>query len=179
MTDYSNRKTNKLGDVGERWFELWCSDNDYIAINVGKDEFIGFESKIDFIVKHITSDKVSRWEVKTDNSLSKTGNMFVETSDDKAAKSLGWYYTSKAQNICYIDYNNRIMYMFTFSSLRSYVEEHQVREACCYDRTKTRVGKLVKMSNFEKYIEDNKGKLFKIDVDEKYLIDTADMIANL
>ncbi|HCT64451.1 MAG TPA: hypothetical protein DIC60_04150 [Lachnospiraceae bacterium] len=160
MKDYSTTKTLILGDKGEQWFADWCRCNNKNAINCGKDEFLGFDCGIDFIVLNFTNGKLSKWDAKTDSLIHSTGNMFIEMYSDLHNKEHGWYFKSKADCICYIDEYNEILYLFGKKSLQLYMEEHELKSANCTDYftsfTKVRQGKLVSISKFEQWCLENK-----------------------
>ena len=175
MKDYSKRETNIKGDKGEQWFYDWCCSKGYVVLKVGKDDFLGYESGIDFITQIVGSDNVAKWDVKCDSVMHNTGNMFIEIYSDLDKKELGWYYTSKAKNYCYIDEYNEILYLFTKKSLTLYMEEFQPKTAICVDDfrnfIKKRQGRLVNISQFEKWCKENNQKFVKeyrcIDFDDE------------
>lgn len=157
-----------IGDIGEKWFEDFMTKQmGFTTIPIGKDDFLGIQMKMDFICYKPKSDKnkelVTRWEVKTCTRISETGNMFVECFDDRAKLSLGWFNTTKANHICYIDYKQELMYFFELKSLTEYVNTHSLRKASCYDkasdgsdRTIEREGYLVNVDRFKAWCKTNK-----------------------
>ena len=85
--------------------------------------------------------------------------MFIEMYSDYDKKEKGWYFTSKVDNYCYIDEKQELLYFFTKKGLIKYIEEAELKITYCYDYfgsfIKKRQGKLVNISQFEKWCKEN------------------------
>jgi hypothetical protein len=68
-------------------------------------------------------------EVKTEEAIAETGNIYVETVTNCDTGLAGWYYKSKADKLFYIDWPNQILYVFDFDDFRQEVEliKHRLR----------------------------------------------------
>lgn len=105
--------------------EYWTQDIDLIAIKDGKETTI---------------------EVKWDNVINKSGNLFVETETDIDKGKNGWFKFCKADLLFYGDAKKNIFYVIKMSDLRDFIEKHnslQQRRAGDYNYK----GELKKVSN--------------------------------
>lgn len=83
--------------------KFWKQDIDFSAEKNGKLEYI---------------------EVKWDNRIHQTNNMYVETQTDIDNNKDGWFNICKADYIFYGDSYNNLFYKFKFSDLKDYIEKH-------------------------------------------------------
>lgn len=64
-------------------------------------------------------------EVKWDQLIATTGNMFIETVSDIESNKDGWYKFCEADFLFYGDAENKLYYVFRFSELKQWVEAHK------------------------------------------------------
>lgn len=64
-------------------------------------------------------------EVKWDQLIASTGNMFIETVSDTEKNKDGWFIFCKADLLFYGDAANKLYYVFRFSELKQWIEEHK------------------------------------------------------
>ena len=79
--------------------------------------------------------RCSSIEVKTDNRISRTRNLFVETFNPRSIDQAGWLFFSKAELLYYLDSENLIVYVFRLDELRAFVERNRrnLKTAYVYD----------------------------------------------
>ena len=83
-------------------------------------------------------------EVKWDNVISRTGNMFIETFTDLDKSKQGWFLFCEADYIFYGDSKNNLFHIFRTQNLRDYISNHTTPERKAPDYNKR--GKLKKIS---------------------------------
>lgn len=76
---------------------------------------------IDIIVDNIPI------EIKADNLISKTGNIFAERYSHKGLKTQGWIYKTKATYIYYYDTVRDIIYSILTQDLLNYIDKYKQR----------------------------------------------------
>lgn len=64
-------------------------------------------------------------EVKWDQLIATTGNMFIETVSNIESNKDGWYKFCEADFLFYGDAENKLYYVFRFSELKEWVEAHK------------------------------------------------------
>lgn len=64
-------------------------------------------------------------EIKTDNRISETGNLFIETFNECSKGGKGWFRFCEAQFIFYTDAANKITYIFLMDELKQYISIHE------------------------------------------------------
>lgn len=169
MSNYQFTKDLQHGKVGEKWFHDFCIDKGIICINVGEDGFLGIESGIDFIVQY-QDGTIAKFDVKFDSVMHRTGNMFIETYQDKGKK--GWYYNSKSTCYCYIDEYNGVLYMYTKAALEEYINSHKLSLRSITKNIDNRqvTGILVNINKFSDWCMENNHNLIKyvrlLDIDD-------------
>lgn len=156
-----NSTTNAKGDKAEAYFEKVYSSKGYIIHDFRKD----ISCMLDDVDYSIFSEEegTQKVEVKGDYYMYKSGNMFVENEVD------GWYYTTKADVIAYIDMQNEIIYQYELSALQAYIEEHEcsLETRSCYNKKtcKETYGWLVKIKDFIEWCNDEGITTYKIQDD--------------
>lgn len=63
-------------------------------------------------------------EVKWDNVINKSGNLFVETETDIDIGKKGWFKFCKADLLFYGDAKRNIFYVIKMSDLRDFIQKH-------------------------------------------------------
>ena len=102
---------------------------------------------IDFLV-----DDTFYMQLKTDYRCGKTGNLFLQheleyfLGDTKE----GWFHTSGANYLLYLDIRNGILYLYRLEKLREYVRTHKVISRCCRDANKIVYGYCVPIVELRK-----------------------------
>lgn len=81
---------------------------------------------IDFVVS--SEAESFTVEVKWDNRISATGNMFIETVTDLDRCKEGWFSFCLADYIYYGDSVNQLFYVFKTNDLREFVSNHIMEE---------------------------------------------------
>lgn len=107
---------------------------------------------IDFIARK--GNEEITVEVKWDNRISSSGNMFVETITDIDKSKQGWFEFCQADYIFYGDSKNNLFYVFKTNDLRQFMRynETQSRKAPDYNYrkkvNKVSQGELVSIKEF-------------------------------
>ena len=81
---------------------------------------------IDFVVS--SEAESFTVEVKWDNRISATGNMFIETVTDLDRCKEGWFSFCQADYIYYGDSYNQLFYVFKTNDLRDFVSSHYMEQ---------------------------------------------------
>lgn len=117
-----------------------------------------FSKDIDFLI--IRGQEQHYIEVKWDNWIHQTGNMFIETTTDLDFNKDGWFKFCRAEFIFYGDARNELFYVYRLDDLKAYIQEVynslQARKAPDYNRRgqlrKVSQGLLVSIDDFrQKY----------------------------
>ena len=75
---------------------------------------------IDFLASR--NGKQASLEIKADNRIAKTGNIYLELYTNEFTSCNGWFFYCEADFICYIDTQRLVMYCFRFADLVEYYE---------------------------------------------------------
>lgn len=128
----------KRGEQGERAvINTMISRGHTVEDLTSNKEF--FEKDIDFIVSGKTC------ELKTDYVIGRTGNLFLEDymeyTKDFSRRS-GFFNTSEAEFLFYLDAKNKVLYIYDFEQLRAYVKENSafIKRRSCNDGYKVIYG---------------------------------------
>lgn len=78
--------------------------------------------------------RCSTIEIKTDNRVSRTRNLFIESANPRSQGG-GWYFFTKADLLYYLDSENLIVYVIKMEELRAFIERNRrnLRTAYVYD----------------------------------------------
>lgn len=143
---YKNKKPND-GKEGERLAKQWLEGQGYAVQDVsGNSVFWGQD--IDLIATR-GNDTVTI-EVKWDNIIANTGNLYVETITDIDKQKQGWFGFCCADMLMYGSKKERLFYVIRVSDLHEYIDNHPLlEERKAVDWTgKVSKGKLVPIKEF-------------------------------
>ena len=139
MSIWTEQKS--IGDAGERiikqYMELKGNEVEDISMNPAY-----WEQDIDFIINSRTV------EVKTDNIISSSGNLFLEYEiehypEGKLSKrDKGWFSKCKAEYLFYYDIRKDILRVYELNDLKEYINNHYVstiQHTDCYDNGYIRI----------------------------------------
>lgn len=107
------------GEYQLRWF---LREHGYIVKDVSSDPTY-WEQDIDMIATNVFSHETVTIEVKWDNQLSQTGNLFIELENPRSQNGKGWLEFCLADYLAYGDAVNGIFYFIKLSDLRNYIYE--------------------------------------------------------
>lgn len=95
-----------------------------------------FDKDIDLIVTN-TTGITKTIEVKADNRIADTGNLFIEYLNPRSKGGLGWFRFCQADLLYYADMTNKLFYVFDYKALKAFVEEHksELKTISTYDRS--------------------------------------------
>lgn len=85
-----------------------------------------WDKDIDFVAQSGTERLTV--EVKWDNRIAQTGNMFIETITDLDNSTGGWFSFCQADYIYYGDSVNELFYVFKTEDLRAFVSSHMMEQ---------------------------------------------------
>lgn len=85
-----------------------------------------WDKDIDFVAQSGTERLTV--EVKWDNRIAQTGNMFIETITDLDNSKGGWFSFCQADYIYYGDSVNELFYVFKTEDLRAFVSSHMMEQ---------------------------------------------------
>lgn len=104
----------------------------HTVLDVSNEPYF-WKKDIDFIL-----DDNYTLEIKWDNVISTTGNLFIETCSDMDNKKQGWFMFCEADYLFYGDAEKQLFYVFSFSELKQHIEaykkEYKKRYAADYGR---------------------------------------------
>lgn len=149
ISDFKNQNNKaKEAEVIARKIVL---QNDFCGIYDTSDVKEYQEQDIDFIAYRNWSGEAVTFEVKNDDRINKTNNIFAEeeriysdhTSD-------GWLKCSKAEWFFYRDSVNQVSYLFALEDLKEFIKNNKTKAVTVPDYNKG------------KKIKDVKGKLINI-----------------
>lgn len=84
-----------------------------------------FGKDIDFLISR--GQEQHYIEVKWDNWIHHTGNMFIETTTDLDFNKDGWFKFCSAEFIFYGDAKQKLFYVYRLDDLKAYVKEEYNR----------------------------------------------------
>ena len=115
--------TKNSGDFGEDSVKQYLIRKYNCKIKDVSD-IVEFRKKdIDFLYS-IDGKGWTSVEVKTDNRMSKTGNIVVENAMfRKKGRVNGWLYYCEAHILCFVDDNNYVFYFFDWDKLRKEIKK--------------------------------------------------------
>lgn len=132
-----------VGKQGERLFKEIMIGRGYKVEDVsGNPEY--WEKDIDFIVTSPTSGEVKTFEVKYDQCINRTGNLYLEIANVHSKGQQGWFQFCQADYVAYGDAVAQTFYIISMADLREKVKQLPTRTAQCgFDS----VGRLVSLDD--------------------------------
>lgn len=106
-------------NAGEQELKEWLRGYGYKVKDVSDNPYY-WKKDIDLIV----NDKYTI-EVKWDNKLSETGNLFIEICADVDKGAEGWYNFCEADYLAYGAADEYVFLMFDFKKLKKHIEQHK------------------------------------------------------
>ena len=116
------------GKVGERLFSQQMQRKGYSVVDVsGNDQY--FAKDIDFIITNSTTGNTRTFEVKWDEKINTTGNLFLEISNPRSKQwnGEGWWKHCQADYLVYGDAVKRKFYVIPLLELRERVNTLSLR----------------------------------------------------
>ena len=86
------------------------------------------KADIDFVVVPADGGESRTVEVKSDNNISRTGNIFCEVITNVANKTPGWFTSSEATYLCIHDTKNNDIHFLLLDDLREYTKKNYTVE---------------------------------------------------
>ena len=133
----------KKGKVGEELAYNYLITRGWEVEDVSNNEEY-FSLDIDFLAAK-DGNSVSL-DVKTEEAMSRTGNMFIEDAityqDGRMAK--GWLYYSKAEYIWHVNPKNGVAFVYRLEDMQDYLRKAPRKCGTCRDGYKTVDGRLAK-----------------------------------
>lgn len=141
-----------IGIQGENAIYNYLVEHNYSVRDVSHDPAY-WPVDIDFIVsKNGVSQSI---EVKNCRNISKTGNLFVEHTQDIDRNEPGWIKVSEADQLYYRDDINQVCYVIDMADLRDYIQTRrgELRERRAFPNAvgKVAVGYLVQIQDLSLY----------------------------
>lgn len=104
------------GKYGERLFRNTMEQLGYkVEDTTNNPEY--YEKDIDFIITSPFSGKVKTFEVKWDDCINRTGNLYLEVENINSKGGRGWYEFCKADFLAYGDSRSRTFYIIPLLEL--------------------------------------------------------------
>lgn len=137
------------GKQGEKLFNKIMTGRNYTVKDVSGDQEY-WDKDIDFIVTSPTSGLTKTFEVKWDNKIHNTGNLYLELSNIHSKCGRGWFNFCQADYLAYGDAAANIFYIIPLLELKERVKMLPYRQASCgYDS----VGQLVSLEDIKDLIK--------------------------
>ncbi len=131
------------GKQGERLFANIMELRNYKVQDVSNNPAY-WEKDIDFIITSPTSGEVKTFEVKWDQCINRTGNLYLEIANVHSKGHQGWFQFCQADYLAYGDAVAQIFYIIPMAELRERVKQLPTRTAQCgFDS----VGRLVSLAD--------------------------------
>lgn len=109
---------------GEYELKNALRESGYKVKDVSMDPYYWHED-VDLIATNLSTNNVTKIEVKWDKRLADTGNFFIEINNPKGEYGKGWFKICKADILAYGDAVNKMFYLIKFPQLKKYIEEHE------------------------------------------------------
>lgn len=137
------------GKYGEALFSERMRALGYEVQDVSSDSC--YQGKdIDFIVTSPTSGLTKTFEVKWDERINQTGNMYLEIANKNSNGALGWFKFTTADYVAYGDAQAQCFYVVPLAALKAAVEQYNPRIGYCQDDS---AGYLLNINKVESYIQ--------------------------
>ena len=118
------------GKYGERLFQQIMSSRNYQVQDVSSNKQY-WHKDIDFIVTSPTTGITKTFEVKWDNRIATTNNLYIEIANTHSKDGLSWFRFCEADYLAYGDARKRKFYIIPMDQLREIVEKMPKRYSQC------------------------------------------------
>ena len=108
------------GKQGELLFKQIMQDKGYIVEDTTNNSDY-WSKDIDFIVTSTATGAVKTFEVKYDNRLNSTGNLFIETINPRSEGCCGWFEFIQADYLAYGDSITNQFYIIDVEYLKDFM----------------------------------------------------------
>ena len=138
----------KKGRVGEELSLNYLINKGWNVEDVSANEEY-FNLDIDFIAEK--NGTTVSLDVKTEEAMNRTGNMFIETGItylDGKYKG-GWLRYSKAEYIWHINPVNSMAFAYRLEDMKEYIKKNRCKMGSCRDEYKTVDGCLIKPEEYK------------------------------
>lgn len=137
------------GKKGERLFQQKMEQQGYEVINVSNNPDYYYKD-IDFIITSPTSGETKTFEVKFDDKINQTGNLYLELENIHSKCGLGWFEFCKADYIAYGDSKTETFYVISLLDLKKRANEVPRRIARCGNDS---YGQLVSLDDIQDLVK--------------------------
>lgn len=139
---------NNNGKRGEALFKQRMAQKGYKVEDVSANEQY-FRKDIDFLVTSPTSGETKSFEVKWDQKINRTGNLYLEFVNKNSEAGLGWWEFCKADYLAYGNAKTNTFIVVEMDKLRERFEQLPKRVALTDDSA----GYLVHISQIKDLIQ--------------------------
>lgn len=142
------QRQSKKGKVGEDLAYNYLLNTGWeVEDTTGNPAY--YDIDIDFLMEkdgHSTS-----LDVKTEEAMTRTGNMFIETGINYANGKYkkGWLYVSKAEYIWHVNPDTGVAFAYRLEEMNEYLKKSTPKWGTCNDEFKTVDGRLVKPEEYK------------------------------
>lgn len=142
------QRQSAKGQVGETLALNYLTSKEWKVEDVSKNENY-FDKDIDFLVeKEGASTSI---DVKTEDKMSETGNMFIEWGINYSNGKYkgGWAHYSKAEYIWHINPKTSTAFAYRLEDMKKYLRTAPEKWGTCQDGYKSVDGRLVKPEEYK------------------------------
>ena len=122
--------SKQFGKQGERLFQQIMEEKGYKVQDVSANPQY-WDKDIDFIVTSSTSGLERTFEIKWDNLICKTNNLYLELTNIHSKGGKGWFNFCQADYLAYGDSQNGCFYVVSLLELRERAAKAAYRRASC------------------------------------------------
>lgn len=142
------------GKAGEVYFAEASAQMGYTVEDLSNTREYWYKD-IDFKLTNPTTGNSRYFEVKTDNIIYKTGNLFIETwsRDTIQPNNKGWYLVCEADYIAYIDWHNKRIHTFLLEDLQALLSSKHYQKRRCRDEAEGYIVPLMDVKKLPSYLE--------------------------
>lgn len=133
------------GKKGERLFQQRMEEQNYKVRDVSNNPDY-WNKDIDFIITSPTSGETKSFEVKWDDRINQTGNLYLELENIHSKDGQGWFNFSEADFLAYGDSKTERFYVIPMNELKGRSNAVRLRIARCGNDS---VGQLVSLEDIK------------------------------
>jgi hypothetical protein len=100
------------------------------VLNVSKNAEY-YDIDVDFIVTSAATGATKSFEVKWDERINATGNLYLELENIRSKGGKGWFEFCEADYVAYGDANARVFYIIPLEQLKEKANKLPYREGRC------------------------------------------------